>query len=312
MPRRKKVVEETVVKEQPKKRGRKPKVKVALDLANQKEVFGTTPEDKYEPTGKFVEVKTPTKADLDRLVENYEFCNSEDKLLVKYKYHKRSSRYNALRNITNEPIRTMNDEKYKYWINDKVQKYNPYYNLLNYQMESAIPERILELTKNLVVFTKPKDASKKEYELHITRILGYIAKSVIDKYFYDKLPIVNRWIAPEDMEHIDLLTAFNEGVNDFCTFTKIVDGKSQTVRAWDDYGLRLPVLKTKWLTQTDRDFKYRIAKSGDTYRMFLGICLKEGSKGNWNYFNDDHVNAMSDEVDKLAMGKVLQGIYKKK
>lgn len=314
MPRRKKVVEKTVVKEQPKKRGRKPKVKVKLDVANPVEVFGTTPDDKHEPTGVFKEVNKPTEKDLQKQVENYEFINFDEQLFVKYKYHKRSTRYNALRNVTNEPPSPMNDEKYKYWINAKCQRYNPYYNRLDYQMENDVPERIKELTRYLVVYTKPDYVEKKVYELHISRILCYIAKSVIDKYFFDKIPHINEWLTPEDLEHVDLLTAFNEGVNDFCTYVAGKNDKGESVicRAWNDKELHLPAHNAQWLTKTDRVFRFKIAKAGDSYRTFLGMCLKEESSECWRYFNDDHVNAMSDEVDKLVTGKVLQGIYKKK
>lgn len=310
MPRRKK---ETVVKQEPKKRGRKPKVKIPLDVASSKEIFENIPDDKHEPTGVFKEVKKPTEAELKRRVESYVFENLDETLFVKYKYHKRSTRYNALRNVTNEPISSMNDEKYKYWINSKCQKYNPHYNRLDYQMENDVPERIKELTKYLVVYTKPDYVDKKVYELHISRTLSYIAKSVIDKYFYDKMPNINEWLTPEDLEHVDLLTAFNEGVNDFCTCVeKLPNGESRYHRVWSDKELHLPAYNAQWLTKTDRVFRFKIAKAGDTYRMFLGMCLREESSSCWNYFNDDHVNAMSDEVDKLVMGKDLQGLYQKK
>lgn len=309
MPRKKK---ETEVKET-KKRGRKPKVKVPLDLANKDEVFGVLPEDKQEPMGKFTEVKKPTAKELAKRVVEYEFETSDDVLFVKYKYHKRSTRYNALRNVTNEPPRPMNDEKYKYWINEKCQRYNPYYNMLDYQMSTAVPERIQELIKYLVVYTKPDYVEKKVYELHVSRILCYIAKSVIDKYFFDKIPHINEWLAPENLEHVDLLTAFNEGVSDFCIYVKKEDdGKLTHHRAWDDKMLHLPAYNAQWLTKTDRVFRFKISKAGDSYRTFLGICLKDEGSKYWSYFNDDHVNGISDEVDKLVMGKELNGLYKGK
>lgn len=312
MPRRKKV-EEAPVKET-KKRGRKPKVKVSLDLADQKEVFGGLPDDRHEPTGVFLQETSVVEADLKKQIEEYKFVNFDEQLFVKYKYHKRSNRYNALRNVTNEPPSPMNDEKYTHWLNEKCQRYNDYYYALNYQMENTVPERIKELTKYLVVYTKPKFVEQKVYELHISRILCYIAKSVIDKYFFDKIPHINEWLTPDDLEHVDLLTAFNEGVNDFCIYNDGKDDNGETMfyRSWDEKQLHLPSYNAQWLTKTDRMFRFKIAKAGDTYRTFLGMCLKEESSVCWKYFNDDHVNDMSDEVDKLVMGKVLQGIYKKK
>lgn len=287
------------------KRSGKPKAK--LDVANPSEIFGTTPDDINEPTGTFTDAPAKTKDELLAKVDEYEFANHDIDLLVKYKYHKKSTRYNALRNITNEPPRSLKEEDYKHWLNNKSNTYDARYDIIDYFMETVIPERIMYLTKCLVVFTKPRDISKSDYELHISRILSYVGKSVMDKYFYDKIPSVNRWLKPEDLHLLDLLTAFNEGLSDFCTCIR----KGEMIRVWDSDLLHLPGVKCKWYTQTDRDFKFKVEKAGEAYRFMFGLSLKDKNNKSWAYFSDEHVNKMSDDIDSIVMGNELEPLFKK-
>lgn len=247
---------------------------------------------------------------LEDELRNYEFVNLESSILVKYKYNKRSFRFNALRNVTNDPLRTMNEEKYKYWINDKSKRYGNHYSRLDHQMEVEIPERIKELTKMLVVYTMPETTNEREYELHISRNLSYVAKSVIDKYFYDKLPAVDEFLSPTELQYIDLLEAFNMAVAEFCTFYgKPLPGKNKVTKVikWDNK--HLPDFKSQWMTQTDRDFKYRIAKAGITYMSLLGYHLKnmraDGTSRYSKYFTKEHKLDIEATVNKVATGHEL-------
>lgn len=259
---------------------------------------------------KATKVKKEDVNTLEDKLRNYEFINLDNTLLVKYKYHRRSFRFNALRNVTNDPLISMNDQKYQYWINDKCRRYGNDYSRLDYQMEVEIPERIKELTKKLVVYTMPNTTDERVYELHISRNLCYVARSVIDKYFYDRLPIVDEFITPSDLKYIDLVEAFNMAVAEFCTYYgKPQQGKNKVAKfiKWDNDNL--PDFKSQWMTQTDRDFKYRIARAGITYMSLLGYHFKhmraDGTSKYSKYFSKEHKIDIESTVDKLATGLEL-------
>lgn len=205
---------------------------------------------------------------LEDQLSNYVFACDEKELLVKYKYHKRSFRYNALRNIKDDKPLSMNDQKYMEWLNKKPQSYYT----ANLQMESEIPERILDMVAIITVYHKPADVAKADYELFVSRVLCYIAKEMVDRYFYNKLPIVDDWMSPEWLAKIDLVAMFNDAVNDFIYY----EDRGYKHWEWNPELQHMPELKAKWFTQTSRAFRYRLKRIGTNFIESFGENCSNG------------------------------------
>lgn len=233
--------------------------------------------------------------------------SEDDRILVKYKLHKKGARYNLLRGIDGDKPRSFKENEYRSWVNRKGDQFYR----LDYQMEVEIPERIKALTKKLTDKFKPEDTLQEDYERYMSSILSYIGKEVCERYFLYKLDSVNRFITRDDLEHLNLLVAFDDAVNSFCTILLDVEDL-QIVRRWDIKDLSIPDIKHKWISQTSRDFKTRLRNCPNSYFSVFGLCMKKSDNEHWKYLSEEYAKQISKEVDKLMSGQLRMGLFRMK